>query len=65
MDANQFLAEFGHIADAPGGIARLRELVYQFAVTGKLTQQKEEDGILDQRGCNGVPVRLPPESRRT
>lgn len=44
MDANQFLAEFGHIANAPGGIARLRELVYQFAVTGKLTRQKEEDG---------------------
>jgi type I restriction enzyme S subunit len=44
MNAQQFLAEFGHIANAPGGVARLRELVYQFAVTGKLTLQIEEDG---------------------
>lgn len=44
MDAQQFLTEFGHIANAPGGVARLRELVYQFAVTGKLTVQREEDG---------------------
>lgn len=27
MDAQQFLAEFGHIANAPGGITRLRELL--------------------------------------
>ncbi|WP_395344688.1 restriction endonuclease subunit S [Ningiella sp. W23] len=47
MDANQFLAEFGHIANSPGGIAQLRELIYQFAVTGKLTQQREEDGGAD------------------
>jgi type I restriction enzyme S subunit len=47
MDAQQFLAEFGHIANAPGGIARLRELVYQFAVTGRLTTQREEDGDTD------------------
>ena len=42
MDAQQFLAEFGHIANAPEGVARLRELVYQFAVTGRLTAQREE-----------------------
>ncbi|MEL4248443.1 restriction endonuclease subunit S [Shewanella xiamenensis] len=47
MDAQQFLAEFGHIANAPGGVARLRELVYQFAVTGRLTAQREEDGNAD------------------
>lgn len=57
MDANQFLAEFGHIADAPGGIARLRELVYQFAVTGKLTQQKEEDGGADSVLTNVTRIR--------
>lgn len=44
MDAQQFLAAFGHIANAPGGVARLREMVYQFAVTGKLVQQKTEEG---------------------
>ncbi len=36
MDAQQFLAEFGHIANAPGGIAKLRLLVLQFAIQGRL-----------------------------
>lgn len=36
MDAQQFLAEFGHIANAPGGVARLRDLILQLAVQGKL-----------------------------
>lgn len=43
MDAQQFLAEFGHIANAPGGMTRLRELVLYFAVTGKLVQQISTD----------------------
>lgn len=58
MDANQFLAEFGHIANSPGGIARLRELVYQFAVTGKLTRQREEeDGGADSVLTNVARIR--------
>lgn len=44
MDAQQFLAEFGHIANAPGGIERLWELIYQFAVTGRLVPQQAEEG---------------------
>ncbi|MEQ9924914.1 restriction endonuclease subunit S [Pectobacterium brasiliense] len=36
MDAKQFLAEFGHIANAPGGVTRLRELVFSLASDGKL-----------------------------
>lgn len=36
MDAQQFLAEFGHIANAPGGVTRLRELVFSLASDGKL-----------------------------
>ena len=36
MDAQQFLAEFGHIANAPGGVARLRELILHLAVSGDL-----------------------------
>lgn len=36
MDAQQFLAEFGHIANAPDGVARLRELVLQLAISGRL-----------------------------
>jgi type I restriction enzyme S subunit len=37
MDAQTFLAEFRHIASATGGIARLRQMIYQLAVTGFLT----------------------------
>lgn len=44
MDAQQFLAEFGHIANAPGGVQQLRELVYQLAITGTLTAQLDTDG---------------------
>ncbi len=36
MDAQKFLAEFGHIANAPGGVARLRELILHLAVSGDL-----------------------------
>lgn len=44
MDAQQFLAEFGHIANAPGGVQQLRELIYQLAITGTLTAQFDTDG---------------------
>lgn len=44
MDAQQFLEEFGHIANAPGGVQRLREMVYQLAITGTLTAQLDADG---------------------
>ena len=43
MDVQQFLGEFGHIANAPGGVARLRELALHLAVTGKLVQQNSTD----------------------
>lgn len=39
MDAQKFLAEFGHIARARNGIAKLRELVLVLAVQGRLLQQ--------------------------
>jgi len=39
MDAQQFLAEFGHVANAPGGVAKLRELVLHLAVSGRLSSQ--------------------------
>ncbi len=43
MDAQKFLAEFGHIANAPGGIARLRELVIQLAISGRLVERIESE----------------------
>src|SRR5882757_1309686 len=44
MDAGQFLTEFAHIASAPRGIQRLREMIYQLAITGALTQQVAHEG---------------------
>lgn len=49
MDAQQFVAEFGHIANAPGGLAALRQMIYQLAVTGSLTPRghsAEDAGLL-------------------
>lgn len=49
MDAQQFIAEFGHIAHAPGGLANLRRMIYQLAVTGSLTPRghsAEDAGLL-------------------
>ncbi|MDO8843530.1 restriction endonuclease subunit S [Methylicorpusculum sp.] len=43
MDAQQFLAEFGHIANAPGGLVRLREMVLALAVQGRLIAQDSND----------------------
>lgn len=57
MDAQQFLAEFGHIANAPGGIERLRELIYQFAVTGKLVPQQADDGSVQVELDNVARIR--------
>jgi type I restriction enzyme, S subunit len=39
MDAQQFLAEFGHIANAPNGVPKLRELVLVLAMQGRLLPQ--------------------------
>ena len=39
MDAKQFLAEFGPIVNAPGGVQRVRELVLQLAIQGKIVEQ--------------------------
>lgn len=43
MDAQQFLAEFGHIANAPGGISGLKGLVLSLAVRGDLIRGNNID----------------------
>ena len=43
MDAQQFLKAFGHVANAPGGVEKLRELILSLAVTGKLVVQNSAE----------------------
>ncbi|MEZ4730768.1 MAG: restriction endonuclease subunit S [Caldilineaceae bacterium] len=46
MNAKQFLAEFGTISSAPDGVQRIRELILQMAVSGRLVQyDRTEDTI--------------------
>jgi type I restriction enzyme S subunit len=47
MDAQQFLAEFGHIVNAPEGVTSLRALVLQLAISGRLTQRVRGDTTAD------------------
>ena len=39
MNAKEFLENFGHLADAPDGISKLRQTILQLAVQGKLVEQ--------------------------
>jgi type I restriction enzyme, S subunit len=48
MDSHQFLAEFGHIANAPDGISRMRELVLQLAISGGLVARDEADTPVEE-----------------
>jgi len=43
MTAETFFANFGHLADAPNGVQKLRELILQLAVQGKLVPQDAND----------------------
>lgn len=45
MNAHTFLDNFGTIADAPGGVDRLRELIRGLAVRGQLEPQDPVDGV--------------------
>ena len=42
MDAQQFLAELGHLANAPGGVAKLREMILSLAFKGDLCAHSAE-----------------------
>jgi len=43
MTVETFFANFGHLADAPNGLQKLRELILQLAVQGKLVPQNPSD----------------------
>lgn len=43
MNADSFVQNFGHLADAPGGMQTLREMLLKLAVRGKLAEQDSND----------------------
>ena len=43
MTSETFFENFGHLADAPNGVEKLRELILQMAVRGQLTHRNEGD----------------------
>ncbi len=47
MSNEEFLEHFGHFVDAPNGIQKLRELILQLAVQGRLVEQDENDEPVD------------------
>lgn len=44
MNAASLIENFGHLANAPGGVSRIREMIYYLAVTARLSVQEERDG---------------------
>lgn len=48
MTPQQFLTEFAPIASAPNGVQKLREMVLQLAVQGRLTEHHPQDGDVDR-----------------
>ena len=45
MNADQLLAHYEQVADAPDAIARLRRFILDLAVRGKLVEQDPNDGL--------------------
>lgn len=57
MNADTLLENFEILAEAPGGINQIRELILNLAVRGKLVSRQKTDGVLDS-GVEG-PFRVP------
>lgn len=62
MNAQTVLDNFGAIAEAPGGIDRLRELILELAIRGRLSDRRATDSPLHLTGlepAKGSPVDIP------
>ena len=64
MDAQQFLAAFGHLANAPGGIDQLRKLVLHLAVAGDLTHADAPVDASPLLGAIGERKRHHPDKKK-
>lgn len=66
MDAQQFLAEFGHVANAPGGVTNLRNLILALAVQGRLVDQRasEEPARRQLERLAAAALKRPTSGRR-
>jgi len=73
MTLETFFEKFDQFADAPDAVAKMRELVLQMAVQGKLVEQKRDDGNADkllaaisrERDARGSKLRTPDEPTST
>ena len=55
MKLETFFEKFDQFADAPGAVAKMRELVLELAVQGKLVERKESDGNAATIFSGGLP----------
>src|SRR5882672_10802206 len=73
MKLETFFEKFDQFADAPDAVAKMRELVLQLAVQGKLVDQKRSDGnaaqllaaISSERDTRAAKLRTPNEPAST
>ena len=47
MTLETFFQKFDQSVDAPGVVAKRRELVLELAIQGKLVQRRASDGVVD------------------
>jgi type I restriction enzyme, S subunit len=66
MHAQQFLAVFGHVANAPEGVARLRSLVLSLAFCGRLCTASSDsvESLIDDLEDQRAVARVGPRNQR-